>query len=364
MNTSSVSLLKNANLNGKIVDIKISDGKIAGIGNFEDSNAIDLKGLDVYAGLVDIHSHGCIGIDTMDSDGLKKMSEYQAKNGITSWLPTTMTMNYAAIKKATSVDISDVKGANVLGFHMEGPFINKKYKGAQNEDFIKKPDINEFNSLENIKIVTIAPELEGSMEFIKKCNSVVSIGHTDADYETGVKAFESGAKSLTHTFNAMPGFHHRNPSVIGSAIDCNGYVQVICDGLHLHKSVVTALYRIFGSDRVVLISDSMRATGMEDGEYEFGGQIIAVKNKVARTLNGAIAGSTTNLFDCVKKAIEFGIPKDDAFKMASLTPSVLIDENNKGKIEIGADADIIAVDKNLNLCLSMVGGNIYKKGIS
>ncbi len=353
-------ILKNVNLNGVNTNISIENGKILAIGEINSNdNSIDMKGLEVYPGLVDIHSHGCIGFDTMDKDGLCEMSVHQAENGITSWLPTTMTMDYNTIKNVTNRDISTIKGAEVLGFHMEGPYINKKYKGAQNEIFIKNPDISEFNTLENIRLVTIAPELDGSMEFIKACNAVVALGHTDANYETGVCAFECGAKCLTHTFNAMPPFHHRNPSIIGSAIECDGYVQVICDGLHLHKAVVTALYRIFGSDRMVLISDSMRATGMADGEYEFGGQTITVKDRVARTQEGAIAGSTTNLFNCVKKAVEFGISKADAFKMATLTPSTLINAPHKGKIEVGADADIIAVDDQLNLMFSMAKGKVF-----
>lgn len=353
-------ILKNANLNGDITDITIENGRISAMGKVQFSeNFIDLYGCEVYPGLADIHSHGCIGYDTMDEIGLEEMSIEQAKNGITSWLPTTMTVDFRDIKRVTNRNIDNIPGAQILGFHMEGPFINKKYKGAQNEIFIKKPDIAEYNTLKNIKMVTIAPELDGSINFIKQCNTIVSIGHTDADYETASSAFRAGAKCLTHTFNAMPPFHHRNPSVIGAAIDNDGYAQVISDGLHLHKSIVIALYRIFGADRMILISDSMRATGMCDGIYEFGGQEITVKNGVARTNDGSIAGSTTNLFDCVKCAIDFGIPKSDAFKMASSTPLTLIGAKNKGNISIGCDADIIAVDEDLNLVLSMSKGTVY-----
>ncbi len=354
-------ILENVRVNGKNTNITIENGKIAAFGEVNSAQpSIDMLGLEVYPGLVDIHSHGCIGIDTMDSAGLDEMSVYQAENGITSWLPTTMTMDYEAIKDVTNRDISQIEGAEVMGFHMEGPYINKKYKGAQNEAFIKNPDIDEFNTLKNIEMITIAPELSGSMEFIKACGTVVALGHTDADFEVGIKAFENGAKCLTHTFNAMPPFHHRNPSVIGAAIEADAYVQVICDGLHLHKTVVTALYRIFGSDRMVLISDSMRATGMSDGEYEFGGQTITVKDSIAKTKGGAIAGSTTNLMGCVKKAIEFGIPKEEAFKMATSTPAALINKPGKGKLKIGADADIIVVDDDINPVFSMAKGKIYK----
>jgi len=197
-------------------------------------------------------------------------------------------------------------------------------------------------------MVTLAPELSGAMEFIQKCSAVVSIGHTDCDYETAVDAIKNGTICLTHTFNAMPPLHHRNTGPIGAAIDENIYVQVICDGLHLHKSIVTMLYRTFGADRMILISDSMRATGLADGEYEFGGQLIDVKNGIARTKDGALAGSTTNLMQCVKKAIEFGIPKEDAIKMATKTPAKLLGIK-KGKVEVGYDADFVVVDVDMNI---------------
>ena len=208
-------------------------------------------------------------------------------------------------------------------------------------------------------MVTLAPELCGSDEFIKKCTSVVSIGHTDCDYNTACNAINSGAKCLTHTFNAMPPLHHRNPGPIGAAIDKNIYVQVICDGLHIHPSVIRTLYRLFGKERMILISDSMRATCLSDGEYEFGGQTITVTNGVARTPEGAIAGSTSTLIQCVKKAIEFGISEEDAFYMASRTPAVLMGEN-KGLIKEGFDADLISVDDNLNIDKVIINGEIFK----
>jgi len=353
-------VLKNAYLGGELTDIVIEDGKIVFIGKSDniDGETVDLEGKKVFAGLIDIHSHGAVGADVMDGGTLEKLSLHQVKNGITSWLPTTMTMDYDTIKSTTDESI-DVDGAEILGFHYEGPYICKKYKGAQNEKFIKNPDVKEFETFKNAKMVSIAPELEGSMEFIEKTDSIVSIGHTDADYETAVKAMKKGAKCLTHTFNAMPPLHHRNPGVIGAAIEENAYVQVICDGLHIHKSVIKALYKIFGTERMVLISDSMRATGVSDGEYEFGGQKIIVRDMVAKTLEGAIAGSTTTLFGCVKKAIEFGISEEDAFKMASYTPAKLLGLENKGEIKVGADADIIAVDKDYNLVLSIAKGKRY-----
>ena len=348
---------KNALINGELTDIEIIDKKITYIGK-TDKSGVDLAGNQVYAGLVDIHTHGCVGCDTMDGTGLAKMSDFLAKNGVTSWLPTTMTMGMDTIESVVNIELPDNCGAQVLGFHMEGPYISKKHKGAQNEKFIKAPELDEFKKLKNIKKVTVAPELKGRLEFIEKCGCAVSIGHSDADFDCADKAFKMGANCLTHTFNAMMPIHHRMPGPIGAAVENDAYAEVICDGLHIHKSVIKMLYRIFGADRLILISDSMRATGLPDGEYEFGGQMITVKDSVARTKDGAIAGSTSTLLQCVKKAIEFGIPVKDAFKMASETPAKHIGVN-KGKLAVGYDGDFIVLDKDFNLLKTVIGGKIY-----
>lgn len=350
-------VLKNCNINGDITDIIIEDKKILSVGKCTD-NGFDICGKMVYPGLFDIHAHGLCGYDTMDGDKLCQMSYELASNGTTSWLPTTMTMDFDTIEKVVK-SIPEHRGANITGFHMEGPYINEKYKGAQNKEFIKNPNINEFNKLSNIKMVTIAPELDGSMDFIKGCKAVVSLGHTDCNYDTAIEAIDNGAMCLTHTLNAMPPLHHRNPGPIGAAIDKNTYVQVICDGLHIHPSVIRTLYRLFGKERLVLISDSMRATRLSDGEYEFGGQPIDVVNSIARTREGAIAGSTSTLFDCVKKAIEFGIPQEDAFYMASRTPAVLMNEN-KGMIKEGFDAELIVLNDDLTIDKVIINGEIFK----
>ena len=352
------AVYKNARINGEIVDIKTENGKISEIGKFSD-DGIDLNGNLVFPGLVEIHSHGCIGYDTMDGNRLNEMAEFLAENGTTSWLPTTMTMDMDSIRRVVNAPLPKCNGTNILGFHLEGPYISPKYKGAQNEEFIRTPDIEEFNSLKNIKMVTIAPELENAMPFIKECGCAVSIGHTDADYDCGIEAIENGACCLTHTFNAMPPLHHRNPGVIGAAIDKNIYIQVICDGIHIHKSVIKMLYKTFGADRMILISDSMCATGLKDGVYTFGGQAVRVENSIARTMDGAIAGSTSTLLTCVKKAVAFGIPIEDAFKMASETPSELLGIK-KGRLQEGYDAEFIVLDENLELKMCVINGEIIK----
>lgn len=351
-------ILKNCRVGKEIVDISTENGVITEVGKI-DADGTDIRGKAVYPGLFDIHCHGVMGYDTMDGNRLAEMSEYLLKQGVTSWLPTTMTMDMATIARV-SENIVSSEGANILGFHMEGPYISPKFKGAQNEKYIKNPDIEEFSKLKNMKMVTVAPELSGSSEFIKNCGCVVSLGHSDCNYEEAMSAIESGAKCLTHTFNAMPPLHHREPALIGAAADKNIYVQVICDGIHIHPAVIRILYRLFGKDRMILISDAMRATGLPDGEYDLGGQNIIVKDRVARTEYGAIAGSTSTLMDCVKKAIEFGIPEEDAFYMASTTPSELMNVK-KGHIKPGYDADLIVLEDNLEISAIILNGKFKSR---
>ena len=355
-------IYKNLTIAGVASDVYVTDGKIDRIAlHNADSDKLegeDFGGAVAIPGLVDIHTHGCVGHDTMDGE-FDEMCDFLAKNGTTSWCPTTMTQSIENITAAMNGK-TDCKGANILGFHMEGPYINVKYKGAQNEKYIKNPDIDEFNKLPNVKMVTIAPELEGSMDFIKQCKAAVTLGHTDTTYETAIEAIDAGAVCLTHTFNAMPPIHHRKPGPIGAALEKNIFVQVISDGLHVHKACVNMLYKLFGRDRMVLISDSMRATGLGDGEYEFGGQPVIVKDNVARTLDGAIAGSTSTLWQCVKKATEFGIPFEDAVYMATETPAGLIGERSKGRLAGGCDADFIILDGNLDNSKVVIGGKIYE----
>ena len=352
-------ILKNVLLNGIASDITIENGKFTAIAPASASaEGTDCTGLQAIPGLVDMHTHGCAGFDTMDAH-FEEMSWFLAQNGTTSWLPTTMTMDIDSIRKVTEAP-RDVNGAQILGFHMEGPYINATRKGAQNGKFIKNPDLAEFKSLDGMKVVTIAPELPNSEEFIKGCGALVCIGHTDADYDTCIKAIDAGANCLTHTFNAMPGIHHRNPGPIGAAVAKNIYVQAITDGLHLHPAIVLMLYKTFGPERMVIISDAMRATGLGDGIYEFGGQDIEVKDSVARTMDGAIAGSTSTLWRCVRQAAKFGVPFEDAVRMATRTPADMIGMPNKGRIEVGADADLLLIDGTQELKRVMIAGEFIE----
>ena len=348
-------VLKNCDLYGRITDITINDGKILSTEKCTD-DGVDLNGLKVYPGLIDVHSHGTMGMDTC-TDDIFEMAKVMRKNGTTTWYPTTMTISEDSLIEITQADIESSKGANIPGFHLEGPFINVKYKGAQNPDYVKTPDLSLLEKCKNVKMITIAPEVEGGIDFIKNCEAVVAIGHTDATYDVAMEAFRAGAKCLTHTFNAMPSIHHRAPGPIPAGMESGAYAQIICDGEHVHPAVVKMLIKLYGTDRVILISDSMHAQGMPDGKYVFGGLDIVVKDSIARTEGGNLAGSTKCLADCVRKAIKIGISEYDAVKMASETPARLMGLN-KGKVEAGYDADLIIVDGEFNIISTVVRGEL------
>ncbi len=356
------NIFKNACLNGEIVDIKIKDGKFEVIGKC-DEDGIDLKGAEVIPGLVDVHIHGSMNHDTMDMDvdGLNEISMFLAKQGVTSFLPTTMTVAIEDIKTVVNGEIPKTDGAEIIGYHLEGPYIADSRRGAQNPAHIRKPDIDEFNEFENVKMITVAPEVDGGLEFIKNCKTaVVSIGHSDADYDTTMEAIKNGANCLTHTCNAMTPLHHRFPGIVGAAVMGNTYVQIICDGVHMHPSMVLMFYRTFGKDRMVLISDAVKAAGMPDGIYDLGGLPIKVVNSLATLLESdTVAGSTSNLMAGVKNAIKFGVPKADAIYMASKAPATLIGAN-KGEISVGYDGDFVVVDAELNVKMTVVGGRVIE----
>ena len=325
--------------------------------SLSDYEVIDAKGNYVYPGLIDIHSHGCIGIDTMDGEGLSELAKEYFRHGVTTWYPTTMTESYERIRKAMAQPLERGEGeARTPGYHYEGPFINKKFKGAQNEAYIVAPDLDEYKNYVNPAVVTVAPEVDGAIDFIREAaanGTCIALGHTECDFDTAMAAFAAGAKCLTHTCNAMPQMMHRAPGPIGAAMMSGAYAQVISDGLHMHPAMVNALYRMFGREKMVLISDSIRACGLPEGEYELGGQMFTVKDGAARIANGSLAGSTTPLFECVRRAISFGIPREDAFAMASETPAAMLGIN-KGKIEVGYAAEFIVCSEENELLDTLI----------
>ena len=353
-------IIKNANVNGKTQNIIIKNGIIVDITDKEISeNCIDAGGKKVIPGLVDIHTHGIMGYDTMNCD-FEQLCSCYAKFGTTSFLPTTMTMDYAAIEKVQKSP-TNYPGAHILGFHFEGPYISENKKGAQDESCIRIPRIGEFDNFAGVKMITVAPEVENGQKFIKEISKsmIVSLGHTDCDYETAVTAIDNGANCLTHLFNAMPPLHHRSPGPIGAAAEKGIYAQIICDGLHVHKSAFLAAYKIFGADRLCLISDSIPPAKLSDGEYMSGGLPVIVKNNEIRLKsNGSLAGSSYCLMDCVKKAIDFGISENDAVKMATETPANLLGIN-KGRIQRGYDADLLIVENDYSIIKTVIAGKEY-----
>ena len=341
------------------MDFGVRDGKFSFIGKTEEEG-IDLGGRDVFPGLIDIHCHGAVGYDVLgDASHLEEMSVFFAQNGITTWYPTTGGSK-EEILNVIKTPLTGIRGCHMPGYHLEGPYLSPKSLGACAPDSIKNPDLSDFEGYDAVKLITIAPELEGALEYIRNTKAHVAIGHTTADYDTAMRAIEAGADCLTHTFNAMPPLHHRNPGVIGAAIDGNIYAQVICDGVHLHKSVVKALYRIFGK-KMILISDAVRGLGLPDGEYLKQGRYRRIiKDGVIRTPEGNLAGSASHLYTGVKKAIEFGIPREDAFYMASGAPAEYMGLN-KGRIEIGYDADFLVVGADNELIHTVISGEIFEK---
>ena len=345
-------------------DLYVNDNhKIAADPMPGDSEVVDASGLYVLPGLVDVHIHGAVGHDFCDGDskGLQEIAAFLKSQGITSFCPTSMTLPAEELKQIFQSVLKLPEGpayASVAGIHMEGPFISPAKKGAQKESYIVNPDIACFRELNDacqgmIRLVTIAPELAGSMEFIEALHEevAISLGHSTADYETALSAFAAGASHATHLFNAMPPFAHRDPGVIGAALDTeNCMAELICDGYHIHPSMIRAAFKMFGEERICLISDSMMATGMPDGTYELGGQAVYMKDRFAALSDGTLAGSATNLFDCMKKAMEFGIPESTAIFAATRNPAKSIGiYHQTGSLTPGKYADILLVDEAYNL---------------
>lgn len=324
---------------------------------------LDASGCYVIPGLVDVHFHGCVGEDFSDAtpEGLQKIADYELSQGVTYLCPAGMTLpedQLTEICKTTAAHrAKNSGGAEVVGAHLEGPFLCAAKKGAQNGAFLHDPDVPMLKRLQDaaegcVKLVTVAPEQPGSMEFIRaavEMGVTVSVGHTVAGYETARAAFEAGASHATHLFNAMPPFAHRDPGVIGAAFDVPGVQpELICDGIHVHGSAVRAAFRLFGKERMILISDSLRATGMPDGEYPFGGQMIEVHGNRATILGHpeTLAGSVTSLMGCLRQAVSFGIPLADAVRACTYNPAQSIGiENRAGTLDVGKEASLVLLER-------------------
>lgn len=338
--------------------------------NINSGESIDAKGLFLIPGLIDIHTHGCFGGDGCDADIdiYKQMSDEYARGGTTSFLMTTMTLPVESLEHILSVISQFIESgegkSSCRGVYLEGPFFNIQKKGAQYGEYMINPNITKMDKLisaskDNIKVIAFAPEIQDSKEFIKKYKDkyALSMAHTMADYETAKEAIELGVASITHLFNAMPSYSHRKPGIIGAAFDSEIFMEIISDGIHIHPAVIRNTFKLAGEDKMILVSDSIRATAMPDGEYTLGGQKVTVMGKKCVLENGTIAGSSTNLFNCVKKAIEFGIKKEIAIKAATINPAKLIGiDNITGSIKENKSADLLLVDEDFNIKKIYVNG--------
>nr|WP_300305362.1 N-acetylglucosamine-6-phosphate deacetylase [uncultured Anaerostipes sp.] len=342
---------------------------------------LDGNGCYCLPGMIDLHFHGCKGMDVCDGtkEALDEITAYEASIGVTAIAPATMTLpveeleavlTNAAVYKRSQEEGTAPAGADLVGINMEGPFISKVKKGAQDERNIIPCSTEVYRRFQKaagglVKFIGIAPEESETEDFIRDVKSEVSVSlaHTNADYDTAKKAFDAGADHAVHLYNAMPAFSHREPGVVGAVADSSHVMaEIICDGVHIHPAVVRATFRMMGEDRMILISDSMRAAGMPDGEYTLGGLDVKVRGNQATLISdGALAGSVTPLPDCVRTVVrEMGIPLETAAACATINParSLGIDDMY-GSIEAGKKADLVLWDKDLNLKTVIKDGKIF-----
>ncbi len=354
--------------NGRIVEV--SEGARAPSAG---ETVIQAEGLTVAPGLVDIHVHGAVGYDTMDAtpEAIQAMARFFARHGVTGFLPTTMTANredtLAAIRNVTRCLGPCAGGAEVLGLHLEGPYVNESQAGAQLVSAIRpagREEYEPFFQAGPVRLITLAPEVPENRELIPYAlarGAAVSLGHSQASYEEVLEAVALGASQATHTFNGMPPLHHRQPGIVGAVLSCDDLrAQLIVDLIHIHPAVVKIVVRAKGPERTILVTDAMRAAGLSDGLYDLGGQAVTVQRGEARLASGRLAGSTLTLEWAVRNAMDAAqLPLEQALQMATITPAQSLGlAGRKGSLEPGKDADVILLDEGLEVALTMVRGEV------
>ena len=354
---------------GKITEVCLGQSYVAAWGERKGEEVFDGKGNYLIPGMIDIHLHGCKGYDFCDAtlEAVEQIAAFQASIGVTTIAPATMTLPVESLCEALEQGAVFYKAKNsgrflkcadLAGINMEGPFISEAKKGAQKATNIRKPDTDLFRRLQKsatglIKYIGVAPEMEGALEFIRNVREEVKVtlAHSEADYATGKKAFEAGASHVTHLYNGMNAFNHREPGIPGAVYDCNWTeAELICDGIHVHPAVIRATFHMLGKERIILISDSIRATGMEPGEYELGGQQVLVKEDRAvisgtETIAGSVVTLPQALRFVVKKA---GISLEDALACVTKNPAISLGIYEEcGSVSVGKKADLVLLDKEL-----------------
>ena len=355
-------------------DIIIRNGRIVfGATPQLNEEVIDAEGLYALPGLVDLHFHGAVGYDFCDAteEAIQALADFEASKGVLAICPATMTYSeeiLGGIMDAAAAH-KNGKGADLVGINMEGPFISPDKIGAQNPKYLHHADVGMFRRLQErsgglIKLVDMAPEEDGALDFIQQCHDEVqiSIAHTCTDYDTAKKAFAAGASHMTHLYNAMPGITHRAPGPIIAALEDGAEVELITDGVHIHPAMVRFTFRVFGDDHVVLIADSMMACGLPDGQYSLGGQAVTVRGPVATLTEhpGVIAGSATCLYDCMRRAVlDMDVPLASAVRAASENPARSIGvESDYGSLAPGRYGNVILADHQLNIQKVIQKGHI------
>ena len=347
------------------LDIQTDRGKIVRMAPHMEGDGEDAAGRYIIPLMADIHTHGCVGYDfsSADPDGIAQMQKYYLANGITSILATTVALSNDDIIKATenikTAMNTKLSGTRIQGINLEGPYLSPKKCGAHDISLLKEPEIDFINSLgDEIKVVHVAPEYSKAFDFIRNFKGKVSIAHTACDYKTAMEAISLGADHITHIFNAMNGLHHREPGVIGAFFDSEAVAELICDGIHINPAILRMMFNAY-NDRISIISDSMAATGFNDGNYKLGALDVTVRSGVATLSDGTLAGSAMNIYNMVRNLISEGVPCEKAIASATSIPASSVGLDAVcGYIKPGRKTDIVILNSDFTIDKVIFDGKI------